>query len=64
MRITDYSKEEIIKMAKAGLIDYRAVRDYDAFKAIESGEKIKNVAMDASMDRTTLWRRRKKFGYL
>jgi hypothetical protein len=61
MKITDYTREEITKMAKAGLIDYRAMRDYDALKAIENGEKITNVAMDASINRSTLWRIRKKY---
>lgn len=61
MKITDYSEQQIKEMYKAGLVSSSALRDYEALKALERGEKVTAVAMDANVTRMTIFRIRKKY---
>lgn len=61
MKITDYSREQIQQFIKDGICPVQALRDYDILKAITSGEKIVNVAIDNNLCRDQVRRIRDKY---
>lgn len=61
MKITEYSRDQIQQLVKDGLCPLQTLRDYDALKQLENGDKITHVAMDHNLTRMGLFKIRKKY---
>lgn len=61
MSLLSYSREQIKKFVDDGICPVETLRDYDICKAIASGEKVQNVAIDNRLSREQVWRVRTKY---